>query len=48
MTNSLRKQTNDHSGGRGLPSTWDTFKGIANAQLGSSDTILFWDDMWNG
>jgi hypothetical protein len=24
------------------------FKGIANAQLGSGDTILFWEDMWNG
>jgi hypothetical protein len=26
----------------------DIFKGIANAQLISGDTILFWEDMWNG
>jgi hypothetical protein len=25
-----------------------TFKGIAHAQLGTGDTILFWQDMWNG
>jgi hypothetical protein len=25
----------------------NTFKGAATAKLGSADTILFWDDMWN-
>jgi hypothetical protein len=25
-----------------------SFKGIAQAQVGSSDSILFWKDMWNG
>jgi hypothetical protein len=23
------------------------YKGIAPAELGSGDSILFWDDMWN-
>jgi hypothetical protein len=26
----------------------NTYKGVAQAQFGSSDTILFWTDMWNG
>jgi hypothetical protein len=26
----------------------NTFKGIVQAHLGSGDTILFWDDLWNG
>jgi hypothetical protein len=26
----------------------NTFKGIIQAHLGSGDTILFWDDLWNG
>jgi hypothetical protein len=26
----------------------NTFKGIAQVQLGTGDTILFWSDMWNG
>lgn len=26
----------------------DNFKGIAKANFGSSDTILFWQDLWNG
>jgi hypothetical protein len=26
----------------------DTFKGIAQAHFGSGESILFWQDMWNG
>jgi hypothetical protein len=26
----------------------DNFKGIAKANFGSGDTILFWQDLWNG
>jgi hypothetical protein len=26
----------------------NSFKGIAHAHLGSGDTILFWNDLWNG
>jgi hypothetical protein len=26
----------------------NTFKGIAQAQLGTGDTTLFWQDLWNG
>jgi hypothetical protein len=26
----------------------DTFKGLAKADFGSGDTILFWHDLWNG
>jgi hypothetical protein len=25
-----------------------SFKGIAQVQLGTCDTILFWEDLWNG
>jgi hypothetical protein len=25
-----------------------TFKGIAQVHLGTGDTVLFWDDLWNG
>jgi hypothetical protein len=25
----------------------DTFKGLARAEFGSGDTILFWHDLWN-
>jgi hypothetical protein len=25
-----------------------TFKGITHDQLGAEDTILFWQDLWNG
>jgi hypothetical protein len=33
---------------KGITKHLDTFKDIASANLGSGDTILFWDDMWNG
>jgi hypothetical protein len=26
----------------------DTFKGIAHANFGTRDAILFWSDLWNG
>jgi hypothetical protein len=35
-------------GWRSIVKLLDMFKGMAQAEAGTSETILFWRDMWNG